>query len=357
MPDRVAAEVAGLRAALDAQLPSKNLDRNLVIGTWNIRAFGDLTDSWSAPPSATPSRDLRALAVITEIVSHFDVIAIQEVKDNLRGLRHMMHDLGPAWSFILTDVTRGQAGNDERLAFVFDTRRVKLSGLACELVLSDEDTKVKGTTTLSHQFARTPYAVSFFSGGKTFILVTLHVMWGSIAADRIPELVGIATFMRNWAAEIASWGQNLIALGDFNIDRSGSPAYQAFTSTGLHPPNELNGVARTIFETNKGFYDQIAWFDGPDGTPLLTLRYTGRAGGFDFVPLVYPDLTREKVSWKVSDHIPLWCEFLVLDDAALPAATPSPAPATARPAPIGRAAGRTRRAPAATAGRASGTPR
>jgi endonuclease/exonuclease/phosphatase family metal-dependent hydrolase len=309
MPKAVAREVAGLGTAVTAALPPKKLDHNLVIGTWNIRAFGDIADSWTGGDGKGPKRDLRSVALITEIVSHFDVVAIQEVKGNIRGLRYMMHALGPHWGFILTDVTRGSAGNDERLAFVFDTRRVKLSGLACELVLSDEDIKVAGAGDLVQQFARTPYAVSFVSGGQTFILVTLHVQWGKVPGDRLPELRGIARWVANWADEIASWGHNLIALGDFNIDRNGDDAYQAFTSTGLQPAAALNDVPRTIFGTGKGFYDQIAWFSGPDGTPLLTLAPTGRAGGFDFVPHVYPELDRRAVSWRLSDHMPLWCEF------------------------------------------------
>ncbi|MGI9022961.1 MAG: endonuclease/exonuclease/phosphatase family protein [Acidimicrobiales bacterium] len=310
MPKAVAAEVAALAGTLDAALPPKQLDRNLVIGTWNIRAFGDLSDSWGGATDGGPQRDRRSLALITEIVSHFDVIAIQEVKGNIRCLRHMMHALGPNWSFILTDATRGNAGNDERLAFVFDTRRVRLSGLACELVLSDDDIKVAGAGDLVRQFARTPYAVSFASEGQTFILVTLHVLWGRVPGDRIPELRGIAEWVAGWADEIASWGQNLIALGDFNIDRKGDEAFEAFTSTGLHPADALNGVPRTIFAKGKGgFYDQIAWFDRPDGEPLLTLRPTGAAGGFDFVPHVYPELDKRAVSWRISDHFPLWCEF------------------------------------------------
>ncbi len=309
MPKSVADEVAGLALALEEQVPPKSLDRNLLIGTWNIRAFGDLSDSWGGSTEGGPQRDLRSLALITEIVSHFDVIAIQEVKGNLRCLRHMMHALGPDWSFILTDVTRGSAGNDERLAFVFDTRRVRLSGLACELVISDDDVKVAGAGDLVRQFARTPYAVSFASGDKTFILVTLHVLWGKVPGDRIPELRGIAKWVAGWAEEMASWGQNLMALGDFNIDRRGDEAYQAFTSTGLRPAEALNDVPRTLFEKAKGFYDQIAWFEGAGGEPLLSLEPTGAAGGFDFVPHVYPELDRRAVSWRLSDHMPLWCEF------------------------------------------------
>ena len=316
MPDEVRNEVLGLRAALRAAVPARSLDRNLLIGTWNIRAFGDLADTWAGTPKDKVKRDRRALALITEIVSHFDVVAIQEVKSNLRALRHMMKTLGPDWSFILTDVTRGKSGNEERLAFVFDTRRVKLSGLAGELVLSDEDLKIKGATDLARQFARTPYAVSFLSGGRTFILVTMHVLWGDVPADRIPELKGIAEWARGWAAEITSWGQNLIVLGDFNIDRIGDKAFEAFTETGLHPPPELNEVPRTIFSGKTGgFYDQVAWFDSPAGSPLLTLRYTGQAGGFDFVPFVFPELDRQQLSWRISDHLPLWCEFSVVRES------------------------------------------
>src|SRR5215213_4570288 len=155
-PAKVVKECANLAAGLDEVIPAKHLDRNLLIGTWNIRAFGDLADTWTGEGDGKVKRDLRALAHITELVSRFDVVAIQEVKDNLRSLRHMMKALGPEWGFILTDATRGSAGNDERLAFVFDTRRVKPSGLACELVLSDEDLGMAGAAKLSTQFARTP---------------------------------------------------------------------------------------------------------------------------------------------------------------------------------------------------------
>jgi hypothetical protein len=54
-------------------------------------------------------------------------------------------------------------------------------------------------------------------------------------------------------------------LGDFNLDRIGDPLYEAFISTGLWPPTELNAVPRTIFDDDKTkhFYDQLAWFSNP----------------------------------------------------------------------------------------------
>ena len=303
-PPDVAAALARLGAALDETLPARRLDRNLLLATWNLRAFGDLTEKWHAEPGDRPQRDLTSLASIVAVLARFDVIALQEVRGNLKCLRHALKLLGPAWGMILTDVTRGREGNDERLAFLFDTRRVRMSGLACELVLPAED----GV----RQFARTPYAVSFLAGTSTFTLVTLHVRWGADPTERVGELAAIARWLAAWARQERDWGHNLLALGDFNIDRRGDPLYDAFTSTGLTPPAQLDEVPRTIFAGDRGhFYDQIAWFTGSHGVPELTLAYTGRAGGVDFVPHVLPGLSRQELSWRISDHYPLWVEFAV----------------------------------------------
>lgn len=312
-PPEVAAELAELRDALDAAIPAKQLDLNLLIGTWNIRAFGNLTKKWVSAENDSPKRDLASLLCIAEIVSRFDVVALQEAKGNLRCLRHMLKALDSDWGFILTDVTRGAPGNDERMAFVFDTRRVRPSGLACELVVPEEWMGRVGEDVLRRQFARTPYAVSFLSGKQTFILVTLHVIYGEDADERIPELTGIAEWLAVWAKQEKSWDHNLIALGDFNIDRVGDPLYQAFTSTGLGTPEELDDVPRTIFaRPGEGkHYDQIAWFSGEGGVPELSLRYTGKAGHFDFTETVFRSLSRRQLSWRISDHYPLWAEFSV----------------------------------------------
>ncbi len=32
---------------------------------------------------------------------------------------------------------------------------------------------------------------------------------------------------------------------------------------------------------------------------------------FDFLPRVFAGLTKEAVSWRISDHYPLWVEFLL----------------------------------------------
>jgi endonuclease/exonuclease/phosphatase family metal-dependent hydrolase len=320
-PEPIKQELTQLQKDLDAAIPRKVLDENLLIATWNLRAFGDLTEKWERDKEDSPKRNLHALRCIAEIVQRFDVIAIQEVRGNIKALRHMLKVLGHSWGFVLTDVTKGDSGNMERMAFLFDTRKVQMSGLACELVIPPELLKKVGEDALREQFARTPYAVSFRTVGspikkpKTFILVTLHVIYGKDAATRKPELLMISKWLSDWAKDINGFDQNLITLGDFNIDRMDDELYKAFTSTGLRAPDDLNRVPRTIFADPSNpqlnhFYDQIAWFTGESGVPALSLVY--RSGGsFDFLKsaLSSLEITKLEKSYMISDHLPLWVEF------------------------------------------------
>ena len=308
-PDDVVRDLARLEKALDATVPGKS-DGNLLVATWNVRAFGDLTRKWSAGPKDSPKRDLHAMACIAAITKRFDVLAVQEVRRNTTALQHLAELLGPGWRFITSDVTEGAAGNGERLTYLYDAGRVQPSGLVGEIVLPPTaDGPVP-------QFARTPYAAGFTRGTAGFVLTSVHVLWGQRKADRLPEITAFAQWMRNWAERPDDWNENLLVLGDFNLDRIGDPLFEAFLSTGLWPPTELDKVPRTIFDNNgaRNFYDQIAWFSEPDGTSLLqSLHYTGRAGHVDFLPHVFTELTRNEVSWRISDHYPLWAEFTLRD--------------------------------------------
>lgn len=313
-PARVRADLGSLRTALDAAIPAKQAGQNLLIATWNIRAFASLTRKWTAGAGDKPKRDLRGLRAIGDILSRFDVVAIQEVKGDLRSLRDLMRYLGGNWGFLMTDVTAGAAGNSERIAFVFDLSRLKPSGLACELVVPQEWLDEIDENALKTQFARTPYAVSFLAGQTTFILVTTHIDYGDKSTDRVPELKAIARWMSDWAKQANRWHHNLLTLGDFNIDRAGDALWQAFTSEGLTVPADLHRVPRTVFSDPANpdldkFYDQIAWFESGGGA-LLNMDYR-KGGNFDFLPYVYTDtsLARTSISYRISDHYPLWTEF------------------------------------------------
>lgn len=120
--------------------------------------------------------------------------------------------------------------------------------------------------------------------------------------------------MSDWAKQANEWHHNLLTLGDFNIDRADDPLWKAFTSTGLTVPTPLRHVPRTVFsdpaKPDLGkYYDQIAWFESGDARLLnMTCR---SAGNFDFVPHVYRNtaLSKANISYRISDHYPLWVEF------------------------------------------------
>jgi endonuclease/exonuclease/phosphatase family metal-dependent hydrolase len=297
----LAEEIVRLRRRIrDAGVPHKVADRNLLIASWNIRSFGDVYPSFDEN-EGSPKRNLRGMAHIAEIVRLFDVVAIQEVRGDLRGIRLLLEWLGPDWGVIVSDVTRGGAGNAERLSFVYDRRRLQPSGLAAELVLPP----LAGGDP-ARQFARTPYAVSFRAAQEEFVLVTLHVLYGDVPEEREGELQAIAEWLAEWGSDEDRYHGDLIVLGDFNIDRRGDPRFEVFTSTGLNVPAAIREMRTNIYKENAKHYDQIGWFMGQ-----IRMNHTGRAGTVDFGDAVFRELSLSQKSWRVSDHLPLWAEFSI----------------------------------------------
>lgn len=98
---------------------------------------------------------------------------MQEVRDGLYPLQKVKKNLGPWWDYLVTDVTLGASGNAERMAFVYDRRRVDFTGLAAELVMP----KDSGSQAEPQQFARSPYVASFRAGWAYLSLITVHIYY------------------------------------------------------------------------------------------------------------------------------------------------------------------------------------
>lgn len=99
------------------------------IGTWNIREFGNA--KFGGRDSYEP------LYYMAEIISNFDIAAIQEVRDDMREFTQLLDILGPDWDYIATDVTDGAAGNGERMVFMFNRNRARFRNIAGELTLPE----------------------------------------------------------------------------------------------------------------------------------------------------------------------------------------------------------------------------
>jgi hypothetical protein len=83
LPQDVAETFHRLVDELDETIPHGSSPRNLLVATWNLRAFGGVTDKWRSEPDDSPRRDLFDLRCIAEVISRFDIVAIEEAREDL----------------------------------------------------------------------------------------------------------------------------------------------------------------------------------------------------------------------------------------------------------------------------------
>jgi len=315
---------AHLRSPAPEGVPKRTRESSIIIGTWNLRDFDN--NKYRHGP-----RRRESLFYIAEIISAFDICAIQEVNEDIEPLRKVLRLLGPDWDFICTDVTVGVFGNRERMAFVYDKSKVRFRGIAGEVVLPKH-----ALLPDEQQFARTPFMVSFQAGWFRFSLCTVHIYFGSNSKEsekyqrRVAEIEYIAEEMARRAQEE---NENYILLGDFNIKNTMDETMKALTKAGFILPPEL--FPSNVLGTK--YYDQIAFRTRKDECTFLS------AGAFNFTKTLFtedqyahyapvlperhrdlaPDGTpkdrgedreyyrKRWMTWQVSDHLPLWVELAI----------------------------------------------
>jgi endonuclease/exonuclease/phosphatase family metal-dependent hydrolase len=314
---RVVEKLLLLRDQLDRQIPAKTATDTLLLATWNIRAFGD-------------NRSSESLHYLAEIVSRFDLIAVQEVVSNLDGLHKLVSLLGPNWDYIVTDSTEGTAGGGERMAFIFDRCKVFFRKMAGEIVLPESKLIDKKS-----QFARTPFCVAFQAGWFRFILTSVHIYYGTSVNDnprRVEEITAIAKFLKDRAKKE---GENYILMGDFNIFDTTDATMDALKKQGFYVPDATQEVHSDLGKAKH--YDQIAFKLKIDTNMTVFSEGKQHAGAFDFTETVYSsqDLnlylqyfdekyvkgkTEKQIqsyyltNWRtfqMSDHLPLWIELKI----------------------------------------------
>jgi endonuclease/exonuclease/phosphatase family metal-dependent hydrolase len=301
------------KAFKEEGVPERRRSSRLLLATWNIREF----ESNKYGP-----RQREALYYIAEVIDHFDIVALQEVRDDLSSLERVMDILGGSWDYLLTDVTGGTQGNKERMAFVFDTRKVRFGGLAGEIVIPPVK---KGVP--SGQYARTPFMVGFRTGWFKFTICTTHIYYGKSVKDdpqRIAEIRQLAKHLAMAVEEETAWAKNMILLGDFNIFGVEDETFQALTKPGFQIHKNLLGIGSNVNQSKH--FDQIA-FIAPD---LKDRLEDCNAGVFNFYNYVYreqdsntygSDVPKTKAgkpgkfkdwrTYQMSDHLPMWIELRV----------------------------------------------
>ena len=282
---RIAGRLEALRHTLQTHpdgpqrsVPNKNATDTLLLATWNLKEFeGGKNDK----------RTAESYWYIAEIISHFDLVAIQEVGAHLGALNKLQARLGRTWKFVASDVTEGSAGNQERLAFLFDRRKIRFSGVAGEIVIPPIKDKKGNTIAPANQLARTPTIVGFEAGWFKFMLSTVHIIWGKTVAEhpvRVAEIKALAEFLKERTEDPTAWSRNLILLGDFNIFDAdpANAAFNAITQNGFQIPQALQNIPPSNVGKKPRFYDQIAL-----KVRQNNLAPTGRGGVFDYFDLIY----------------------------------------------------------------------
>lgn len=329
--------------ARQSELRERKCDSSLLLATWNIRDFD--SNKFGFGPRRTES-----FYYIAEMISCFDLVAVQEVNRDLSAWEKVMAILGREWDYIATDTTEGPGGNGERMVFVYNTEKVWFRKIAGEIVLPEgqqvvAQKKVRGENGTSElveknlQFARSPFLVAFQAGWFRFSLCTAHLYYGAASGpaleqriDEIRKMVAFFAERQDTASkqEKDRHGavENYIVLGDFNVVSPEHKTMEALKSSGFVVPEQIDGDK--VRKEGDHFYDQIAVrvkdprFKVLGGGILHMYEDVFRDEDLDYykasLPGTDPDggaaaaktpeaIYRKWRTWQMSDHHPLWIEI------------------------------------------------
>jgi len=271
-------------------VPARTLDKSLLIATWNIRELG-------ANKSYGP-RLPESLHYIAEIISAFDLVAIQEVRSQVDDFKRLMEILGEHWGFLLTDVTLGKSGNDERGAFVYDRRKVHFEGFAGQVVLPPELKIGKKKLQLRQQLARTPLVAGFRAADFRFTVCSAHIYYGKKLPNekrRVDEIEALATILAERVRSESAWAPTTVLLGDFNIFELKDETAARLRSAGFYLPPQVASLEAG--ETRKK-YDQIALLSPRYEKQTEALAKKARGGVVRFFEKLFID-DAERSEWAL----------------------------------------------------------
>ena len=324
-------EIAALNQHfLSREVPQSSADR-MLLASWNVANLG------------AQKRTNGALRLIAHIMKRFDLIAVQEVNEEFRTFAKIVKLMGDEFDFIMCDT----AGNNERLAYVYRTAKVKPLQMFGELALRDREFPKRNVTVRYREnrmdkvetfknvrfrpFDRNPFIGSFACGAISFTLVNVHLYFGKDQnsstlkdrqkyARRVLEIFALAKWANRRRNRSATYDADIILLGDMNVPamNEADPTFKALIKFGFQPVDYTTKTGGSNLGNNKT-YDQMAFAPGS-----IKHRIRNR-GVFDFDKAVFSPLWKKllknlspkksvskfnsHVKHHISDHRPLWVEL------------------------------------------------
>lgn len=300
----VADEVGRLRKHKKTRQIPKRQTGKLLAATWNIANLG-----------AQHRRD-PDLSLIAEVIGWFDIVAVQECRENFGDLFDVHAKLPKSFRVLMSDAS----GNNERMAFLYDSRKLGLLEEVGEIAFPPsrfKSIKLPAVEAQFNGFDRTPYLAAFSVGRTSMMFVNVHLYYGdekpASIARRSLETFAVAKWADLRNKSPYSFTRELVAMGDFNMPKCapGDPIYTALTKLGLDLPAHSTQIGSSI--SSDANYDQIAFL--PETTKN---HFTGHKGVFDFDAVLFPALWKDGSNAKnfktylryyISDHRPMWVEL------------------------------------------------
>jgi endonuclease/exonuclease/phosphatase family metal-dependent hydrolase len=304
---------------------------SVILASWNIRKFGALNGS-----DGKPSNSEGAYAFIADFCSRCDIVSVQEVLDSVESIERLRDDLNARvpskpYRLLISDATGKPVdgkGLSERMVFLYDTRRVKLSQVVSDVSLDlgsivgnvngalrqvreamvqespgDLGTRLAGwfeqLMPFSQdklesflQFIRAPYLATFEVQGiqnQSYKLACVNAhLWYGKPKQREREFFALL----DWMARRASLPDNqldaqvMVLMGDLNLDFSSNndkrraaiekvivdlnanrPDNEARVNFPFLDKHPAHAAAFTTNARKSETFDQIAWFGRDDRFP------------------------------------------------------------------------------------------
>ncbi len=319
----------------DDLFPERNVKDNLLLATWNIRNFDDNRFGYGY-------RLDESYYYIAEIISHFDILAVQEVGPDTAPLKRIQNLLGESWDVVYSLVSPGRRGNNERMAFFFDRRKVRLGPIISSVTLPE--VRHVNTTEDNHesvdveQLSRIPYLVTFVIADRRFSICSIHIYFGSHSGmrlqRRIEEIRRLADYLDYISKNDPALRGDLFLVGTLNASTTDSPEIVALRDAGFYIDPELGNLPTNYNKSR--VYDQIAVLRNNSDRFRI-----GQVGVFDFSIDVFKEIdelqyradmgeryltppdgeilttnlqTKYFNKWKtfqMSDHFPKWVELRI----------------------------------------------
>ncbi len=220
-----------------------------LLGTFNIRKLG-----------STRNRSPKTWEFLAKVCRQFDLIAIQEIMDDLSGINRIMEHLGTEFGLVVSDKTGvfpGDSGLGERLGFIFRWATVVRGEVISDITydrskvielmaenydviheamepyakkFQDYKAGLRNRPKNVHlpaflSFIRQPYCVSFklkgYPGSKTyeFMAVNGHLHFGDYMSDRRQEFHALMQWIiERVKKDGKAYYPNFVLLADLNLD-------------------------------------------------------------------------------------------------------------------------------------------